>query len=1436
MSDTAVILNANDLGLYDLLEERLFGKPRINTKIYENGTPVMAVNEKRSRIYLGLGSVHSYDRHCMNLMVIRLDDNGIIVGKPKFYPNSSVGTIPHGDVMQISHIIYSQKYNKLYILFTKFQKVITTNGTLSESSVSYISSYDLDSNGDILGEVRTLRFSLTLNPDADTNLNLQKMVMHPYQPFMYLVGFGHSGYLSLSLDEQTGKPKGHDSHPEIALAKFFEVTSVWGSKSSGNKIDIAIDGRRNMLYLGSRIENKDGIYEGLLEVVKLNVTQSPDIFQSPAKINSYFPGFNSYIGGIKELYDQGDRYQFFTFHLVDNGIIPHVHHNMCYVHDRYVEGDGEANGLCIWPLKKDGYPRSIGSKPIFDQPKYIPKTGKIQSIAVDRVSSTVWIAEDSMFNDAVSIFSNFGRLAVKNGFSLRKFSVDIDGSITEIALNTSEPFHYRLDVLNMICDSNVMPITLCSNSYYYSYVFPTRTVTKFIGNQVLGHVLGVRAFKVTNDSGIESYIPIENAKFCITNTLSGPCNNELSNRLLSSEIPNIPDSDKFTWFFIDSFLTYKTGQQLIGINVISDQVTNESNIRFEAIVYGPTRSTALVHFPTVLFRDNDKVTGKQILLLVPGCDFIIPGQQNSEIEWRSKHSQRMNQLSSNFKVVKRPKDIIISAWDVNGFQGHTDQLAMELDTLSNLGFNTTNAFYWNDFGNNWWGGLTGSDVRRMLEASEFRVQLSIGKPMGLNNTSWAACFDFEYKFFEQHTVPGCSCKNETERIGMLKRWLCERLICDNVKAIDLKENKISLIDIADEPTWHYPQEDIKKILQLSSNSIELHDNLFNAKYYALADWINFLINSGTIFPDLHDLIREYDENRDASFRIYLSHLGFEPGHFGVNNWSDPALVPTFRSDATSPNKVHLYYWTIRFFTESASLGLKTYVREILSQLGIPTSPHVFMNSNIAPWYVKQGEEALGHFDFFYHGRNSTICPCIEDLGVIDRHCVDMYPYYSDLLRSSSMLSHDIYNSNKFVALLHNRDIGHHQTSPSYRILSSIGHGTKAIVFYRYNEGFVGQLSDQWSNRPEIFKQIADANKLVGEADEILAAGNSKRGVIALLSPYSSKLWDDMADSIYENEIRFLHTACIHYGYTLDIIDESDVLNGVLFENNPQFRDYRVLYIVGPNLSNDVQKNIIRWVKEEGGIVAVMPGAAIADEYNNKTILFNDLLGLQDQNRNRINEPLQSLYEYSRFDLTVDSNLVGFNVDSLRIFGPVRHLIPDNASGNLEELASLRIISDPQIFKAITVRKYDSGGGKAIAYAFLPGIQFWQSQYYEGPIYDNKYEFPRFSQDQLRIANIPLIIADPEKRLKTIKISDINGEVFGVESCLLETTNGDKAIILLNWTNNEFQSLTLDMADGGPFNSISSAKGAPLILDNPIGINDISIIMRLSDVDILILKR
>jgi hypothetical protein len=93
---------------------------------------------------------------------------------------------------------------------------------------------------------------------------------------------------------------------------------------------------------------------------------------------------------------------------------------------------------------------------------------------------------------------------------------------------------------------------------------------------------------------------------------------------------------------------------------------------------------------------TDTVMGNVIAFLIPGYDFLPPGERLEKIELLSEYANRHLEASSAVAVNtdERPQEFIIGCTNLLGGQGHIGQLRTEAQTLANLGINTAEVRWW----------------------------------------------------------------------------------------------------------------------------------------------------------------------------------------------------------------------------------------------------------------------------------------------------------------------------------------------------------------------------------------------------------------------------------------------------------------------------------------------------------------------------------------------------------------------------------------------------------------------------------------------------------------------------------------------------------------------------------------------------------------------
>jgi hypothetical protein len=549
---------------------------------------------------------------------------------------------------------------------------------------------------------------------------------------------------------------------------------------------------------------------------------------------------------------------------------------------------------------------------------------------------------------------------------------------------------------------------------------------------------------------------------------------------------------------------------------------------------------------------------------------------------------------------------------------------------------------------------------------------------------------------------------------------------------------------------------------------------------------------GWYYPDLLDKVRN-DPYRLAFFRSYLASQG------------QPSVdaLPIGASAATDPASRRLYYWTMRFFTESASRGCLLAARAIEKAAGHPLPVYVNFNNYIGQWYFASpnqkvgknpntGPDAgLGLFDWLFSGRLSAHTLWTEDWFPDQQS--QIWSAYGDALRSASMLGEQGFGGHVVGSAL-----GGHPAGASYKILSLIGHGAKYVDIYSFGPEllFPGNC---WSEIDVVYKPIADALRLVGRAERLLYPGQPRRGKVAIMGAGPSMLWDENPTrKMYQREWLYLHFALTHSGYTVDVVDETDIEHDQLAA-----RGYTALYLTGPNVGLTAQGKISDWV-ESGGVLAVVLGAAVADEYNTSSSRLDPVLGLGQRSAVRDIE---------------DNRLVPGGTMTLANPAFGAGLIALGAPASPLPTAGASVAATlPDGGAAITVNSY--GQGQAIAYGFFPGRQYWQT-----PDVVNPHRLPlRWSPDKRRLAVAPAALA---KTPFPVKVSfDL------IEACCLDSDHGI-AVVLLNWNDKPFQSVTVTVAGAGHYQKVTSVQHSSLT-PTTCG-DDLVICVALEYVDVLLIE-
>lgn len=513
------------------------------------------------------------------------------------------------------------------------------------------------------------------------------------------------------------------------------------------------------------------------------------------------------------------------------------------------------------------------------------------------------------------------------------------------------------------------------------------------------------------------------------------------------------------------------------------------------------------------------------------------------------------------------------------------------------------------------------------------------------------------------------------------------------------------------------------------------------------------------------------------FRSYLQSINPDATYFGGStpgDWDNPNIVPLGAAAVYPPAtptawQKHLYYWTCRFYAQSCSEAFAISTAALREQLNgdlltttnlnnwpgryfIP-SPFQKIGDSPAPY---TGSNAMGMPDWFDLGRKGSVS-CLWTEDWFSDTAANLWSMYADLLRCAVRESPGM----EFGGYIVGQSSGAVADGISYKVMSLIGHGAKAIDSYTFGPYQI--FGDGWSEKSvRTYHGFADAFRMLGKAEHVLYPGRPRNGTVAILVPKASQPWDmTAAMKLYMYEIYGLHRALTHAQYPVDFVDDDDIEAGKLAEYG-----YKALYVTAPNLSAAAQSAILSWVNA-GGTLVMLPGACTADEYNDACTILTSQMGASWGAVAREDYNQYTGWRHARTAITVtDQAALGAAADETQA-----------------QLAPLTVTSATSLATmpgGSAVTRQARGNGAIWAFGYWPGDTYYTLV--DG--YDTTRLPMGWRADTRQILTAPCR-ADGAAKF-------VSCDVPLVECPLLEDADAGIGITLLNWGGEPLDSLTVSV--------------------------------------------
>ncbi len=546
--------------------------------------------------------------------------------------------------------------------------------------------------------------------------------------------------------------------------------------------------------------------------------------------------------------------------------------------------------------------------------------------------------------------------------------------------------------------------------------------------------------------------------------------------------------------------------------------------------------------------------------------------------------------------------------------------------------------------------------------------------------------------------------------------------------------------------------------------------------------------------------RTDDLNNDAAvlerFQEYLQEKGLSPSELGQESWAEVKLGGS--PDPEAPLSARrLWYHTVRFVGYDDSRRYGVAARALRQVYGDQLLAFTNWNSPGIFYLNLTQRSSDGHYlyashDWFEFSRlGGGTClwmgPGMEEGGGPHGSTFRTWSMMLNLLRSAAQQG-----PGRFGAYIHHggaiaEDRGH---EVELSIMALAGYGGSAYNSWIYGPSYAF-TEWMWSEKLGHYDDVADANRLIGKAEDFLVDGVPPPAEVALLWPIASQLYDLNQNGYWTYNCDFLvemeHIwfALNHRGIPVEFVDDVIVQRGDL-------APYKVLYVTGPSLEHETAAAIRDWVRQ-GGQLWTCAAAGMRDEYNQPLDLLDDVLGVEHRRVEKTQwdyaakNGLKNLPPLAKVVMEASEGLGTEAWNAYGSRGKFQVMMGQVKGGQVKGGQVRGRFDDGK--PAVIRNQY--GQGASLHFATMPGLAYGRGAHQVDRVPTTDYP--------PRIADLITNLATDADILAPVKTSPPY-----VEAVLLKSDKG-RAVTLLNWSGKPLSRAQVTLLDAPDAGSVRSAR-------------------------------